>query len=80
MREQLDGIRWHGEWPADAGYATDAPPVFIGHYWLDGEPKPLASNVVCVDYSAAKAGKKLVAYRWNGEQRLTKDHFVSLFT
>ncbi len=80
MREQLDGIRWHGEWPADAGYATDAPPVFIGHYWLDGEPGPLASNVVCVDYSAAKAGKKLVAYRWDGEQCLTKDHFVSLFT
>jgi hypothetical protein len=80
MREQLDGIRWHGEWPADAGYATDAPPVFIGHYWLDGEPGPLADNVACVDYSAAKAGKKLVAYRWGGEQCLTKDHFVSLFT
>ena len=30
--------------PEDAlgQYADDAPPVFIGHYWLDGTPSPLA--------------------------------------
>lgn len=80
MIEQVAGSRWSGEWPEDAGYLTNAPPVFIGHYWLDGEPEPLADNVVCVDYSAAKSGRKLVAYRWDGETTLTGAHFVSVPT
>ena len=45
---------------------TEEVPVFIGHYWLRGEPRPLAPNVACVDYSVAKGGH-LVAYRWDGE-------------
>ncbi|MGH8307948.1 MAG: metallophosphoesterase [Gammaproteobacteria bacterium] len=80
MVRQIGDVPWHGAWPADAGYAADAPPVFIGHYWLDGEPEPLANNVACVDYSAAKVGKKLAAYRWDGEQRLRKSYFVSVAT
>lgn len=56
------------ETPADASvpvhaYPPDAPPVFIGHYWLSGTPQPLAKNVICLDYSVAKGGK-LVAWRW----------------
>ncbi|MEQ1860623.1 MAG: metallophosphoesterase [Chthoniobacteraceae bacterium] len=56
-------------------YAPDAPPVFIGHYWLPGPPELLAPNVACVDYSVAKGGP-LVAYRWNGERELRAENFV----
>lgn len=56
-------------------YASEYPPCFIGHYWLEGEPEPLKSNVACLDYSIAKNGK-LVAYRWNGERALEKDNFT----
>lgn len=51
------------------------PPVFFGHYWLRGNPAPLARNVACVDYSAG-AGGDLVAYRWEGEPALGRTHFV----
>lgn len=57
-------------------YAHDAPPVFLGHYWLEGVPAPLAPNIACLDYSVAKPGGKLVAYRWSGEQTLASEHFV----
>ncbi|MFV0478926.1 MAG: metallophosphoesterase [Parahaliea sp.] len=56
-------------------YAVDAPPCFIGHYWLKGKPAVCASNVACLDYSVAKAGQ-LVAYRWSGEQVLVNEHFT----
>jgi len=58
-------------------YAADAPPVFIGHYWMDSEPDLLAHNVARLDFIvAAPAGGRLVAYRWDGEQRLSADRFV----
>lgn len=57
-------------------YAHSEPPVFLGHYWLSGIPAPLESNVACLDYSVAKLGGKLVAYRWNGECRLHSDAFT----
>jgi hypothetical protein len=56
-------------------YSTSEPPCFIGHYWLKGEPAPLAPNVACLDYSVAKQGK-LVAYRWDGEQVLDRSKFA----
>jgi hypothetical protein len=56
------------------GYPEDAPPVFVGHYWLTGTPNPLAANVACTDYSVAKGGK-LVAYRWDGETVLSAKKF-----
>lgn len=57
-------------------YAHQEPPVFLGHYWMEGEPEPLADNIGCLDYSVAKAGGKLVAYRWDGERRLSSGKFV----
>jgi len=57
-------------------YAHDAPPVFLGHYWLEGPPAPLAPNIACLDYSIARPGGKLVAYRWDGEQELDAGKFV----
>lgn len=56
-------------------YPDEAVPCFIGHYWLNGEPEPLAHNVACLDYSIAKDGK-LVAYRYSGEKILQKENFV----
>ncbi|WP_444927774.1 metallophosphoesterase [Microbulbifer sp. TRSA002] len=56
-------------------YPSAHKPCFIGHYWLRGEPAPLADNVACLDYSVAGNGK-LVAYRFDGEQLLQKDKFV----
>jgi len=66
--------------PAQPGY-DGAKPVFIGHYWLTGEPAPLTPSVACLDYSvaarrdpAAPVGK-LCAYRWQGESQLRVEHF-----
>lgn len=56
-------------------YGPEQPPVFVGHYWMQGTPKPLKPNVVCLDYSAVKYGK-LVAYRMDGERRLLPEKFV----
>lgn len=59
-------------------YQPSLPPVFVGHYWLQGKPKPLCENVACLDYSAVKFGR-LVAYRFDGEQRLSKDKFTWVY-
>ncbi|SDZ85913.1 metallophosphoesterase [Microbulbifer marinus] len=56
-------------------YGREEVPCFIGHYWLNGAPGPLADNVACLDYSIAKSGK-LVAYRWSGEQSLDRKNFT----
>lgn len=56
-------------------YGTREPPVFVGHYWMQGKPEPITPNVACLDYSAVKYGK-LVAYRWSGEQRLQQENFA----
>lgn len=58
-------------------YSSDEPPVFFGHYWMETDPKLLAPNVACLDYSvAARNGGKLLAYRWDGEQTLSEESFV----
>ena len=56
-------------------YGADEPLLFVGHYWQDEEPGPIRANLACLDYSAVKYGK-LAAYRWSGERRLKRDHFV----
>jgi len=56
-------------------YDASQPPVFVGHYWMSGPPEPIQPNIACIDYSAVKYGK-LVAYRMDGEQVLSKDKFV----
>ena len=56
-------------------YDLNEPPLFVGHYWLKGKPKPIANNVACLDYSAVKYGR-LVAYRMDGEQQLQAKNFV----
>ncbi len=59
-------------------YSHEEPPVFLGHYWMEGDPEPLAPNIACMDYSVAKSGGKLAAYRWAGERELSPEKFVSV--
>ncbi|GGK60920.1 metallophosphoesterase [Amphritea balenae] len=56
-------------------YPLEDPLLFIGHYWCDGEPQPVAPNVACLDYSAVKYGK-LVAYRLDQENRIDPTKFI----
>ncbi len=59
-------------------YGPEEPPLFFGHYWLDSKesPIPQASNIACLDFSAGKDGP-VVAYRWDGEQKLNRTKFVT---
>jgi len=50
-------------------------PVFLGHYWLTGRPRPQNANTAVLDYGAGLHGP-LVAYRWDGEPELRDDGFV----
>lgn len=61
-------------------YSQSEPPVFFGHYWLPANQSsgPQAENVACLDYSVAKPGGKLAAYRWDGEPRLDARKFVTV--
>jgi hypothetical protein len=59
-------------------YDKSQPPLFVGHYWLKGQPRPLAPNLACLDYSAVKYGR-LVAYRMDGEAQLQPDKFVWVY-
>lgn len=59
-------------------YPEDAPPVFVGHFWLpDEHPMPLKPNIACLDYSVAKHGM-LCGYRFDGEATLTHEKFVTV--
>ncbi len=46
------------------------PPVLFGHYWFTGKPQVISRQFACLDYSAARDGCPLVAYRWDGEDAL----------
>ncbi|KXS55525.1 MAG: metallophosphoesterase [Marinobacter sp. T13-3] len=58
------------------GYDGEKP-LFVGHYWMQGEPAPLNEHIACLDYSVAgKHDGKLCAYRFDGESSLRKGKFV----
>jgi len=59
-------------------YDASQPPLFVGHYWLKGPPRPLMPNLACLDYSAVKYGR-LVAYRMDGEAQLRPEKFVWVY-
>ncbi|MES1965599.1 metallophosphoesterase [Psychrobacter sp. AH5] len=48
-------------------------PVFVGHYWLTGEPQLLSPQVVCIDYSAAVDSGYLTCYQLDTEKPLPLD-------
>jgi hypothetical protein len=56
------------------------PPVLFGHYWFSGTPQVLAEGqAACLDYSVAARGP-VVAYRWDGEDRLRNENLRSTST
>ena len=59
-------------------YGENERPVFFGHYWLTGLPELIRDNVCCLDYSVAgyRGDGRLVAYRFDGEQKLDARKFV----
>lgn len=59
-------------------YSPEEKPVFIGHYWLQGKPKPIRNNIVCLDYSAVKYGR-LAAYRFDHETSLDASKFIWVY-
>lgn len=71
--EKLDREVPLDQWP---GQGDPQPkPVFLGHYWMKGDPAALTPTVACLDYSVARGGP-LVAYRWDGEATIQNDRFV----
>jgi hypothetical protein len=59
--------------PMPEGWSTQryiGPPVLFGHYWFTGVPQVISKKFACLDYSAARDGCPLVAYRWDGEEDL----------
>ena len=79
-KEQLEKIPTLQVDPTVIGcfrYGPEEPPVFFGHYWLTGQPAPIAGNLACLDYSAGKGGQ-LVAYHWReGDRALCKERFIT---
>jgi hypothetical protein len=63
--------------PEHARIETGGKSVFFGHYWLTGQPVLQSPKATCVDYSAGNGGA-LVAYRFDGEQELSLNKFISV--
>ncbi len=79
----MPGIERH-QLPAVPVALDDRPQVptgrlhFFGHYWMSGDPRPLAPHLASVDYSGTP-GLPLTAYCWQGERTLQHEHFVQVF-
>lgn len=59
-------------------YDEQQKPLFVGHYWMQGEPNLITANIACVDYSAVNGGL-LTAYRFQrGDKRLYRHNFHSI--
>lgn len=60
-----------------AGYSNDKP-LFIGHYWMTGEPELITPYIACLDWSVASKlpSAKLCAYRYSGERELNPANLV----
>ncbi|MCZ4368686.1 metallophosphoesterase [Sulfitobacter dubius] len=52
-------------------YSADAPPVFVGHYKMNGTPCIEAPNAACLDYPASSC-----AYRWRPGEALSADNLI----
>lgn len=64
--------------PDSQHYGSEEPPVFVGHYWMQGAiPTRLTPNVACLDWSVARGGP-LVAYRFDGEAEIDDARFVAV--
>lgn len=76
-RSQLEHLPADPLPPEVALGVKGAAPVFVGHYWLSGEPQVQHGRIAVLDYGAAIHGP-LVAYRWDGEDELRHDKLVAV--
>jgi hypothetical protein len=60
----------------DFRYPDQGAPVLFGHYWMTGEPSLSSGIAACIDFSVARPGGSLAAYRWSGERTLSPDRLV----
>ena len=58
-------------------YTEQEPPVFFGHYCLNGQAGVVRENLCCVDACVANGGH-LVAYRWDGNQVLNQKNMIQV--
>jgi hypothetical protein len=56
-------------------YPPNDPIVFFGHYCIKECCGVMADNLCCVDSCVSRTGK-LLAYRWDGEEKLNKSNFI----
>ena len=63
--------------PRHRPHPYSGPPVLFGHYWFPGDRTPdvISTQFACLDHSVARNGP-LVAYRWDGEQELSRSKMV----
>lgn len=63
--------------PGDAmpGYDSQKP-LFVGHYWMKGQPSLQSKTIACVDWSVAKNGL-MVGYRFN-DGALSNTDFIAV--
>ena len=53
-------------------YNSDAVPVLVGHYKMQGVPEVQSANATSLDYPKTKC-----VYRWSGESTLTNKNLIS---
>ncbi len=54
-------------------YNISMPPIFFGHYCLTKHKHIQEVNICCLDGCIAGGGKNIKAYRWSGENQLSKE-------
>jgi hypothetical protein len=75
----MEGREWElpdAPVPTDFLY-RDETPVLFGHYWMGGHPRIESPRAACLDFSVARKGGYLTAYRWSGEPELRVENLVS---
>tara|TARA_R110001583_G_scaffold1202_5_gene10057 strand:+ start:13527 stop:14456 length:930 start_codon:yes stop_codon:yes gene_type:complete len=58
-------------------YSEQELPVFFGHYCLNEQAGVVRDNLCCVDACVANGGH-LVAYRWDGNRKLSQENIVEV--
>lgn len=63
---------------ADLPGYDNKKPLFMGHYWMRGTPSLQSGFIACVDWTVVEPTGLMVAYRFNGEQKLDARQFVAV--
>ncbi len=63
--------------PSFEPYPVIKPPVVVGHYCLTEGAVIMQQNICCID-SAVVGSETLSAYRWSGEQQLTRENIINV--